>query len=126
MYIEHKTDQSDRGYAWIDKVEFSKTGQTIYSNGMAFKKMTGTVAAYSQYANFIDIESGEGYWISGVKKIGNDRHWAGGGKVMINKDIVDEYLELVDFSILDENYFELIEIKPTDKNKFSELENLKL
>jgi len=42
MYIEHKTEQSDRGRAWIGKVEFSNSGQTVYFNVLAFKKMTGT------------------------------------------------------------------------------------
>ena len=38
MYIENKADRNDRGEAWIGKVEFSKTGQTIYFNNQAFKK----------------------------------------------------------------------------------------
>lgn len=37
-YIELKTGFSNRGPAWIGKVEFSKSGQTIYFNGKAFKK----------------------------------------------------------------------------------------
>lgn len=122
MYIEHKTDQNDRGYAWIDKVEFSRSDQTIYSNGKAFKKMFG---GYYGYANYTDIESGDGYWISGVKKNGHDRHWAGGGRVAINREIIEEYLELVDFNILDERNYELIDIQPTDKRKFLEIENEK-
>lgn len=36
MYIEHKTGQSDKGKTWIGKVEFSKSGKTIYFNGLAF------------------------------------------------------------------------------------------
>ena len=33
-YIELKTGFSDRGPAWIGKVVFSKSGQTIYFNGL--------------------------------------------------------------------------------------------
>ncbi len=46
-------------------------------------------------------------------------------KIMIDRNIVDEYLELLDFDIIDENNFELVEIKPTDKRKFTKLENEK-
>ncbi|MEM6265201.1 MAG: hypothetical protein AAGI38_22045 [Bacteroidota bacterium] len=121
MYIEHKTDQNDRGQAWIGKVEFSKTGQTVYFNGQAFKKSkTGGF-----YSNYIDLESGEAYWISGVKKNGQDRHWAGGGKIMIDRSVVEEYLDMVDFDALDDHNFELVNILPTDKQRFSELENEK-
>jgi len=122
-YIEQKTGYSDRGPAWIGKVEFSKSGQTIYFNGKAFKKMTGTGFAYSDSANYYDLEESQGYWISGVKKNGQDRHWAGGGKIMIDKKIVDEYLTLVDFDVLDPNKYELVDIKDTDKQKFKEIEN---
>jgi len=125
MYIEHKTNRSDRGNAWIGKVEFSKSGQTIYFNGQAFKNTKGYAYAYSDSSNHYDIETKDGYWISGIKKNGQDRHWAGGGKIMIDRKVVDEYEQLVDFSILDENIFELVDILPTDKQKFAELENEK-
>ncbi len=123
MYIELKSSQSDRGPAWIGKVEFSKSGNTIYFNGLALKKMTGTAFAYSDSANYYDLENREGYWISGIKKNGQDRHWAGGGKIMIDKSIKDEYLKLVDFDTIDPNNFELVDIKPTDKRKFMDIEN---
>ena len=88
--------------------------------------MTGTAYAYSEFSNYYDLENREAYWVSGIKKNGQDRHWAGGGKIMIDRKIVDEYLKIVDFEILDENNFELVDISPTDKKKFSELENQKL
>jgi hypothetical protein len=122
-YIEQKTGYSDRGPAWIGKVEFSKSGQTIYFNGKAFKKMTGTGFAYSDSANYYDLEERQGYWISGVKKNGQDRQWAGGRKIMIDKKIVEKYLTLVDFDVLDPNKYELVDIKDTDKQKFNEIEN---
>lgn len=126
MYIELKSGQSDKGPAWIGKVEFSKSGNTIYFNGLALKKMTGTAFAYSDSANYYDLENRKGYWISGIKKNGQDRHWAGGGKIMIDSSIKDEYLKLVDFDTLDPNNFELVDIKPTDKRKFMDLENEKI
>ena len=45
---------------------------------------------------------------------------------MIDKNIVELYLSLVDFNVLDKNRFELTEIKTTDKQRFAELENKKL
>jgi hypothetical protein len=38
------------------------------------------------------IETREEYWISGPKKNGEDRHWAGSGKVEIDEDVREEYL----------------------------------
>lgn len=125
MYVEHKSGQADRGDAWIGKVEFSKSGQTVYFNGHAFKKFNGHAFSYSDSANYYDVETREGYWISGIKKDGQDRHWAGGGKVKIDRNIVDEYLSLVDFDKLDTSY-ELVDIIQTDKNKFKEIENEKV
>ena len=36
-YIELKTGYADNGPAWIGKVEFSKSGKTMYFNNHAFK-----------------------------------------------------------------------------------------
>ena len=126
MYIEHKTNQNDRGKAWIGNVEFSKSGKTIYFNGLALKKMTGTAAAYSESSNYYDLENREAYWVSGIKKNGQDRHWAGGGKIMIDREIVSEYLAMVDFDSLDKRNFELVDILPTDKQKYTDIENEQL
>ena len=118
-YIELKSGFSDNGPAWIGKVEFSKTGQTVYFNGKSFKRLkSGGISG-----NHYDLESDDEYWISGVKKNGQDRHWAGGGKIMIDRSIVQEYLKMVDFDFLDASHFELVDIIPTNKQKFKEIEN---
>jgi hypothetical protein len=88
-YIELKTGYNDNGPAWIGRAKISRSGNTIYFNDHAFEKCNGTSG------NFIDIESGDEYWISGVKKNGEDRHWAGSGKVIIDSKIIPEYLEIV-------------------------------
>ncbi|WP_294282406.1 hypothetical protein [uncultured Chryseobacterium sp.] len=118
MYIENKF-RDHSGPAWIGFVEFSKSGQTVYFNNKALKKLK--VPGIS--GNHFDIETGEEYWVSGVKKNGQDRHWAGGGKIMLDKKSVSEYLKLVDFTVLDENHFELVDFEKTDKARFNELEN---
>lgn len=118
MYIENKSF-GHHGPAWIGLAEFSKSGQTIYFNGKALKKLKNTGIA----GNHFDIETGEEYWVSGVKKNGQNRHWCGGGKIMIDKNSIEDYLKLVDFNILDEKTFTIIEFIKTDKSKFNELEN---
>jgi len=118
MYLENKSE-GHNGSAWIGFVEFSKSGQTIYFNGKALKKIKNP----GTYGNHFDIETGEEYWVSGVKKNGQNRHWCGGGKIMIDKNSVEEYLKLVDFDILDQNNFTIIEFSKTNKNRFNDMEN---
>ena len=121
-YIELKSGFGDNGPAWIGMAEFSKSGRTVYFNGKALKNSNAQGIA----GNYFDIENGDEYWVSGIKKNGTDRHWTGGGKIMIDKNIVELYLSLVDFNVVDKNRFELTEIKTTEKQRFAELENKKL
>ncbi len=114
-YIELKAGFSDDGPAWIGMVEFSKTGQTMYFDGRAFKG--------NGHGGCFDIETKEAYWITGIKKRGQNRHWAGKGKIMIDKLVVEDYLKLIDSSNLDLNIFELVDIKATDKQRFTSIEN---
>lgn len=119
LYLELKSGFSDNGPAWIGKVEFSKSGRTLYFNNSALKKLKKP----GIYANHFDIETGEEYWVSGVKKNGQDRHWAGGGKVMIEHDSIEDYLKLVDFGTVDEKFFDIVDIPRTDKSRFNDIEN---
>jgi hypothetical protein len=121
-YIELKSGFVDNGPAWIGMAEFSKSGRTVYFNGKALKNSNAQGIA----GNYYDIENGDEYWISGIKKNGTDRHWAGGGKIMIDRNVVEEYLSLVDFNMLDKTRFEVTDIIATDKQKFAEIENEKL
>lgn len=105
MYIELKTGYSDDGPAWIGYVKTSKSKKTIYFNDHAFQKYIGT------YSNYIDIENGDEYWISGLKKQESNRHWAGHGKIMIDRRAVDEYLAYIGENELPNNLFEVINLK---------------
>lgn len=107
MYIEKKAGYSDDGPAWIAYVQRSKSGRTIYFNGMAFKSLKGSGIS----GNFYELSSGDEYWISGPKKNGGDRHWIGGGKVYIQDTAVEEYLKLTRFSKLHPRYYEVIRIE---------------
>ena len=105
MYIELKTGYSDDGPAWIGYVKTSKTKKTIYFNDQAFQKYNGC------YSNYVDIETGDEYWISGLRKKESNRHWAGHGKIMIDQRAVDEYLSLIEEKELPHNLFEIIDIE---------------
>jgi len=80
MYVELKTGYNDNGPAWIGNAFFSKTGKTIYFNGKVFLK-----GERHSSGNHLEYITGDSYWISGIKKDGNDRHWAGNGKINIDK-----------------------------------------
>ncbi len=103
-YIELKTGYNDDGPAWIGNVKESKSGKTIYFNDHAFQRCSVTKNT-GIYGNFYDIETGEEYWISGVKQDGYDRHWVGHGKVIIDSKVVDEYLAMVKADNLDKTKF---------------------
>ena len=105
MYVELKTGYSDDGPAWIGYVKTSQSKKTIYFNDHAFQKYTGN------YSNYIDVETGDEYWISGLKRRESNRHWAGHGKIMIDRRAVDEYLALIGEKGLPLNLFEVIDIE---------------
>jgi hypothetical protein len=118
-YIEKKSGSNHDGPAWIGFIKKSKTGKTIYFNNKAFQKFG--------HGDYADIESGEGYWISRIKRNGQDRHWAGHGKIMIDRKAVDEYLKYRELAELRETEFTIVDIveirQPID---FYEIENKKL
>lgn len=118
-YIELKTGYHDNGPAWIGRVQMSRSGQTVYFNGKAFKRTTAGGSG-----NYFDVETGDDYWISGVKKRGLDRHWAGSGKIIIEAAAVDEYLRLVGATALDLSRFVVSnDIRPIDISRFHQREN---
>lgn len=110
LYVEHKSGYSDDGPAWIGKGTYSKSGRTIYFNGQAFQSMKGAGIGASHY----DLDTAEEYWISGIKKNEENRHWAGSGKVMIDSSVVDEYLEAIQKSELNKSQYEIIEFSKDD------------
>lgn len=98
-YLELKTGYGDNGPAWIGNVRESRSGRTLYFNDHAFQKYNGISG------NYYDIETGEEYWISGVKKNGHDRHWAGSGQIVIDRKVVEEYLQITGRTELDPRQF---------------------
>lgn len=118
-YIEKKAGSNHDGPAWIGYIKKSKTGKTIYFNNRAYQKYG--------HGDYADIETGEGYWISRIKRNGQDRHWAGHGKIMIDRKAVNEYLNYRELSELKESQFTIVDIVETRQPiDFYELENEKL
>lgn len=122
MYIELKSGYSDNGPAWIGLVEFSKSGQTVYFDNKALKKLK----VPGPFSNHYNIETGDEYWVSGVKKNGQDRHWAGNGVIMIDKESVDEYLTFINQASLEPKKFKIVEFAINDKQRINEIENRNL
>ena len=61
--------------------------------------------------NYVDVETGEVYWISGVKKNGEERHWAGHGKVFIDRRLVSEYCAITGQKELDPQRYDIVDIE---------------
>jgi hypothetical protein len=93
-YIELKSGYSDNGPAWIGYVTPSKTGRTLYFSGRALMKLKGQRRGESG-GNYADMETGESFWVSGVKKNGEDRHWAGSGRVPVEAAALSDYLKAI-------------------------------
>jgi hypothetical protein len=121
-YIELKTDYSHDGPAWIGLVSFSKSGKTIYFDGKAFQK----IGSDRMRGNYYDIESGEEYWISGVKKDQRDRHQFGNGQIFIEERAIEDYLAIINRKSLDKSQFSICQVnKEIPVNRIHEIENTK-
>ncbi len=88
MYVEDKSSGLE-GPARIGRVFFSKTGKTLYYRGRTFQSLKGN----GFKANYIDVESGEQFWISGPRKDQNDRLYGGNQGVEVDDDVRAEYQE---------------------------------
>ena len=121
-YLELKSGFSDNGPAWIGLVSFSKSGKTIYFDGKAFQSLNGMGIS----GNYFNLENGDEYWISGVKKDMSDRHKFGGGKIFVEKRTLNDYLKIIGKSELPKSDYELTEVE-TEKpiERVNELENEK-
>jgi len=122
-YLELKSGFSHDGPAWIGLVSLSKSGKTLYFDDKAFQSLKGSGID----SNYFELETGDEYWISGVKRDMNDRHALGRGKIQVEKRILQEYLEIVGKSVLPKFGYELVEVeiqKPIDR--INQLENERL
>lgn len=105
-YIEMKSGFSHDGPAWIGLVSFSKSGKTLYFDGKAFQR----IGSDRMSGNFYDIQSGDEYWISGVKKNQSDRHVFGNGKIYVEKRVLVYYLKTINQVELNSKKYEMVEV----------------
>jgi hypothetical protein len=87
MYIENKDGEIYGSDARIGWVTFSKTGKSIYYKDKTLKRISGGGVA----GNYYDNDTGDEYWISGIKKEGCNSHWAEKVKIEIDEDALEEY-----------------------------------
>lgn len=88
MYIECKSEGLE-GPARIGRVYFSKSGKSVYYNGMMFQSLAGS----GFKANYFEVTSGDQSWISGPRKDQNDRLYGGNAGVEVDDDVRAEYLQ---------------------------------
>ncbi len=122
VYVELKTGFDHDGPAWIGHATTSKSGLTIYFDGLAFKRLGGQGIR----GNYYEANSGDEYWISGVKRDNWDRHWAGSGKIQIDRAAVSEYLSRIGATRLPKNITKVDLAPPVRPDGHHEAENAKL
>jgi hypothetical protein len=91
MYVELKSGHDDDGPAWIGRVTFSKSGRSIFYRGRELGRLKGRGVS----GNYFDVDTGQEFWVSGVKKSGSNRHWARSAPVEIDDDVRIEYEALI-------------------------------
>ena len=121
-YIELKTGFHDDGPAWIGYVLPSKTGRTLYFNDRALRIENGWDS------NYFDVETGERFWISGVKQDETNRHWTAKARtpIQIDRRAVAEYCVRSGRERLDPKLFQIVDLEdrfPVERIKL--LENRK-
>jgi hypothetical protein len=122
-YIELKSGYADNGPAWIARVTLSRSGRALYFGQKLLKRAGGQLVS----GNYFDAETGEEYWVSGVKRDGHDRHPAVSGKIAIESGALAEYLALVGRAELDKSTFNVIpDLEAPDRARAHAHENRKL
>jgi hypothetical protein len=86
--VENKSGMIDDADARIGWVTFSKTGSTVYYRGRELAKHQGI------RGNFRDVETGDEFWVSGVKARGTNAHYAHPVSVEIDEDATEAYREI--------------------------------
>jgi hypothetical protein len=93
----------------------------LYFNGRGLMKLKGQRRGESG-GSYVEMETGESFWVSGVKKNGEDRHWAGSGKILIEAAAVPDYLEAIETETLNPSRCEVTNsIRPTDITRLSRI-----
>ncbi len=84
MYVETRWPDNRMMSGRIARVEYSKTGRTLYLDGTWFIPLG--------MGEYMESESRESYWFSGPRKDGNDRKGTSGSvPIEIDEDVRVEY-----------------------------------
>lgn len=84
VYVECKADGLE-GPARIQRARWSRTGRTLYLPGLTLASLSG--GGYK--ANFFDVDTREGYWVSAPRRDGNDSLYP--ATVEVDVDVRDAY-----------------------------------
>jgi hypothetical protein len=99
MYVEDECGSEIVGYGRICRVSFSKSGQSIRYGELEFRSLKGS----GWKANYLEVGTGDWYWISGCRRDGNDALYA--DSIEIDADVQEEYWR--DIRKLPENIVQL-------------------
>ena len=95
MDLKSETESGQREYILRDPpresscLVFSKTWRTAYFRDRTLHRVTGTYRA-NHDSNFYDVETGEGYWISGPKRDQTDGRYSN-RQPLVDDDARDAY-----------------------------------
>ena len=85
MFVQLKTGYgTDSGPSWICWVDFNRTWKTARFHGRELGRQQGIDG------NFVDVATGEEFWVSGPKRDRTDLRY-GPGAPEVDDDVADEY-----------------------------------
>lgn len=85
MFVQLKTGHDvDRGPSWIGWVELNRSWGTARHHGRELRRWQ------SWEANFVDVDSGERFWLSGPKRDGTDTRY-GPSTTTVDDDVREVY-----------------------------------
>lgn len=90
MYVENKDGLVGGEPARIGWVAFSKSGRTVRYRGLSLISIGGRGVR----GNFMDEETREEYWVSGVKERGSNVHNHAPVRFVVDEDALAEYERL--------------------------------
>jgi hypothetical protein len=87
MYIEWKNAHRAPGEpeVRIGRMTFSRSFRSVHYRGRTFSRCGGRLVD----ANFMDLDTGETFWISGCKRDGSDSQRS--LRVHVDEDVREEY-----------------------------------
>jgi hypothetical protein len=85
MFVQLKTGfPTDQGPCWVCRVSFSKSWRSAGFHGLRLRRESGFES------NFVDLESGEKWWVSGPKRDRSDARYSA-QQPSVDDDVRDEY-----------------------------------